>query len=200
MVVYNNQAAISGRILTKLTFDHEHSKEKFYRFLLGIERTSGTIDEIPVVISERLIDVNKCYIDKPIQIIGQFRSHNDHSEAKTKLLLYIFALTVFFNDENDNVNNILLDGFICKPPAHRMTPLGREIADFTLAVERSFGKADYIPCICWNRNAKYIAGLPPSTHIKVCGRVQSRNYTKNDVKKTAYELSIISLEVIKEEV
>lgn len=199
MIVYNNQAAISGKVLTELTLDHVYTGEKFYRFTLGVERTSGTVDKIPVVISERIIDTSKNYIDKPVQIIGQFRSYNDHSGVKTKLLLFIFALEIFFNNDNDNINNILLDGYICSSPTYRLTPYGREIADFTLAVPRAYGKSDYIPCISWNRNAKYISNLSPSTRIKICGRIQSRGYTKNEITYTAYELSVMSLEVIKEE-
>lgn len=199
MMIYSNQVAVSGKVFTFLTLDHEFNGEKFYRFTLSIKRTSGTKDFIPVIVSERIMDVTKDYKGKHIEIIGQFRSYNNHCADKVHLLLYVYALEIFFNTEEDDTNNVFLEGYICKPPVFRSTPLGREITDFTLAVNRSYEKSDYIPCISWGKNAKYISTLPPSTHIKVVGRVQSREYVKNEVTHTAYELSVINLEVEKEE-
>lgn len=195
MMIYSNQVATSGTVGSKLSFNHVCSGEKFYKFFLSVERTSGTKDIIPVIISERIIDVTKDYTNKKIQVIGQLRSYNNRPHVQ----IYVYALNVFFQDEDTDTNNVFLEGYICKAPAYRYTPLRREITDFTLAVSRMYNKYDYIPCISWGRNAKYLSTLPPKTRVKVSGRFQSREYTKDNTVCTAYELSIISLEIVKEE-
>ena len=170
---------------------------------IEVERLSDTSDIIPVMISERLINVNEDYEGKNIVIAGQFRSYNKHEEKKNRLILSVFAREIEFVDEIEkehSTNQIYMDGYICKEPVYRKTPLGREIADILIAVNRPYGKSDYIPCICWGRNARYASNLFVGSRCRVWGRIQSREYFKkiNDeqsVRKVAYEVSVNKLEV-----
>lgn len=195
----NNQVTLVGEIKTEFEFSHEVHGEKFYRFELSAERFSGTKDVIPVVVSERLIDVTQDYTGEMMEIQGQFRSFNKHEGEHSRLLLFVFAREVKIMEEDSlPVNQILLDGFTCKQPVYRTTPNGREIADVLLAVNRSYGISDYIPCICWGRDAKYMGGCETGTHIILQGRIQSREYMKKIgdkvEKRTAYEVSAYWLE------
>lgn len=195
----NNQVTLVGEIETEFEFSHEVYGEKFYRFELSAERFSGAKDVLPVVVSERLIDVKQNYTGEMIEIQGQFRSFNKHEGERSRLLLFVFAREVKFMEKDAlPVNQILLDGFTCKRPVYRTTPNGREIADVLLAVNRSYGISDYIPCICWGRDAKYMGGCETGAHIILQGRIQSREYTKKvgtEVeKRTAYEVSAYWLE------
>ena len=156
------------------------------------------------MVSERLVDVTQSYIGKLVEARGQFRSYNRHEENKNRLVLSIFVREWEFVDENPEAgktNQIFLDGYICKPPIYRKTPLGREIADLLIAVNRPYSKSDYIPCIAWGRNARFASGFEVGSRIQVWGRVQSREYVKkiNDEeleKHTAYEVSVSKLEYL----
>ena len=155
-VIENNQVTIMGKIVSGFLYSHEIYGEGFYMVDVEVERLSDSTDIIPVMISERLLDVSQDYVGTCISVNGQFRSYNRHEEKKNKLVLSVFAREIEFIDEideNAKSNQIFLDGFICKEPIYRKTPLGREIADILLAVNRPYGKSDYIPCICWGRNA-----------------------------------------------
>jgi single-stranded DNA-binding protein len=137
---------------------------------------------------------------------GQFRSYNRHEEDRNRLVLSVFAREISFVEEEldgAKTNNILLDGYICKAPVYRKTPLGREIADLLLAVNRPYGKSDYIPCICWGRNARYASSFEVGEHVQVLGRIQSREYVKKlseveTEKRVAYEVSVSKLECVGE--
>lgn len=192
----SNKATILGRIASGFTYDHESYGERFYSFNVEVKRDSGTIDLIMVIISECLINVEENHVNKHIAIKGQFRSFNHHTDGKSKLLLYVFALEAEIVEESKNINDVFLEGYICKPPVYRETPLGRKIADVLLAVNRTHGKCDYIPCICWGRQAFYVSGMPVSGLIRVAGRIQSRAYVKDGETKVAYELSVNLLERI----
>ena len=154
------------------------------------------------MVSERLIDVTQNYEGEYIQVQGQFRSYNRHEEKKNRLVLSVFVRELSFVDEIDDsmiTNQIFLDGYICKTPVYRKTPLGREIADLLLAVNRPYGKSDYIPCICWGRNARYASAFEVGGHVLIWGRIQSRDYMKKvseteSEKRTAYEISVSKLE------
>lgn len=151
-IIENNQVSIMGQIISPFTFSHQVFGEGFYLTDVLVKRLSDSEDRIPVMISERLIDVTQDYEGEYIQVYGQFRSYNRHEEKKNRLVLSVFAREVsFVEEEDDSVksNQIFLDGYICKPPVYRKTPLGREIADLLIAVNRPYGKSDYIPCICW---------------------------------------------------
>lgn len=191
-----NQVILSGCMASGFTFSHELYGEKFYTAIIAVQRTSDAVDYIPALFSERIIDTSVDCTDVPIQIFGQFRSYNQHEESKTKLLLYIFVNDYQWMGHNENINSTTLEGYICKKPIYRMTPFGREIADVLLAVNRPYGKADYIPCIVWGRNARYVETLNVGSCIRFVGRIQSREYTKNEEMKTAYELSVSKMETV----
>lgn len=186
---YSNQAAVSGTITSALKLDHIYKDEKYYRFTLSIKRTSNTKDNIPVIVSERLIDCSKDYLGKCTQVIGELKTHNIGSH----LLVYLQVNNIYFYSYDDNTNNIFLEGNICTEPVYRLTPLGRQITDFTLAVPRMYNKCDYIPCIAWGKTAIYLSSMSKNTHVKILGRIQSRDYNKNGSILTAYELSVINL-------
>lgn len=174
---------------------------------ISVDRLSDSTDIIPVMVSERLLDVNDDYKGMKISIAGQFRSYNRHEEKKNKLVLSVFAREIEFVDdieESAKTNQIFLDGYICKAPIYRKTPLGREIADLLLAVNRPYGKSDYIPCICWGRNARYASTFEVGSRCAVWGRIQSREYMKKISedqleRRTAYEVSVSKLEMVEED-
>lgn len=205
-IIENNQVTIIGEIASDFTFSHEVFGEGFYMVEVLVKRLSNSDDRIPLMISERLIDVSQSYIGEYIMASGQFRSYNQHDEKKNRLVLSVFVREVSFVEEEVDgakTNSILLDGYICKRPVYRKTPLGREIADLLLAVNRPYGKSDYIPCICWGRNARFASGFEVGEHVQVLGRIQSREYVKKlseteTEKRIAYEVSVSKLECVLE--
>ena len=205
-VIENNQVVIMGEIVSDFAFSHEIFGEGFYMVDVRVERLSDSIDIIPLMVSERLLDVNGDYKGMYIVVNGQFRSYNRHEERKNKLVLSVFAREIDFVDEigeNTKSNQIYLDGYICKEPVYRKTPLGREIADLLLAVNRPYGKSDYIPCICWGRNARFASNFEVGARCAVWGRIQSREYMKKISdeqleKRVAYEVSVSKLELMED--
>jgi hypothetical protein len=203
-IIENNQVSIAGEIVSEFGFSHEVFGEGFYMVDVAVNRLSNYLDYIPLMVSERLIDVNSDYVGQMIYVTGQFRSFNRHEEKKNRLVLSVFAREVEFWDEsNEDVksNQIFLDGYICKEPIYRKTPLGREIADLLIAVNRSYGKSDYIPCICWGRNARFASSFEVGEHVQVWGRIQSREYVKKlseDIteKRVAYEVSVSKIDIV----
>ena len=201
-IIENNQVSIMGKIASGFTFSHQVYGEGFYLTDLLVKRLSDQEDRIPLMVSERLVDVTQDYEGEYIMVQGQFRSYNRHEEKKNRLVLSVFVRELSFVEEADDSiksNQIFLDGYICKPPVYRKTPLGREIADLLLAVNRPYGKSDYIPCICWGRNARYASAFEVGGHVLIWGRIQSREYIKklggNETeKRTAYEVSVSKLE------
>ena len=205
-ILKNNQAVIAGEIISDFEFNHEVFGEGFYFVKLKVSRLSHKSDIIPLLVSERLIDVKQSHIGQFLEARGQFRSHNKQESDKNRVVLFLFAKEIEMIDsaENRNPNEIFLDGYICKEPVYRTTPLGREIADVLLAVNRAYGKSDYIPCICWGRNARYAGNLTVGSRIQLRGRIQSREYQKRIgegkvVDKIAYEVSASQMEYIEEE-
>lgn len=197
-----NNVKISGVVESNLEFNNTQFGENFYKMMVSVKRNSGIKDCIPVLISDRLINIRENYCGKFINIVGQFRSYNEHDDKRSKLVLYVFTKEYeFIDDYNGDANYIELNGYICKDPIYRMTPLGREIADMLLAVNRQYGKSDYIPCIAWGRNARYIKNLCVGTHCKIIGRIQSREYVKKFSdemveNRIAYEISVSQIEVL----
>lgn len=206
-IIKNNQVTIMGQVVTGFKFSHEVFGEGFYIMEMMVKRLSNTSDRIPLMISERLIDVTQDYVGEYIMATGQFRSYNRNEDQKNRLVLSVFVREISFIEEkpdDSKANNILLDGYICKEPIYRKTPMGREIADLLLAVNRPYGKSDYIPCICWGRNARYISNFGIGEHVQISGRIQSREYKKkiSDTEielRTAYEVSVSKLEVMEDE-
>ena len=202
--ITNNNVTISGVITKEFEYSHEIFGERFFTTILSVQRTSEAEDLVPITVSERLAAVNEEWTGVCVKISGQFRSYNKFENGKYKLFLFVFAREFEPLEENGvNTNSIFLDGFICKAPIYRTTPLGREIADILVAVNRPYGKSDYIPCICWGRNARFVSGLEVGTHIKINGRIQSREYNKKISEdehevRMAYEVSISRIDVVGE--
>lgn len=204
---YNNQVTIVGQIASDFLFNHEVFGENFYLVDISVQRLSNSIDIIPIMVSDQLIDVSKDYIDMYVIITGQFRSYNLRDEDRSHLILSVFAKNIEIVEQPTEdcfpvlTNSIFLDGFVCKPPIYRKTPLGREIADVLLAVNRAYGKSDYIPCICWGRNARFAEGFQVGEHIQIWGRIQSREYIKQGETeiRIAYEVSVCKIDKVKEE-
>ena len=194
----NNKVFISGEIITDAEFSHEVYGEGFYEMNVLVKRLSGQGDVLPVTISERLIADKDLKVGVTINALGQFRSYNKLVDGKSKLMLTVFVRELLTDSLVKNPNNIVLTGYICKPPIYRTTPFNREIADILIAVNRSYNKSDYIPCIAWGRNARFAKNLAVGEKIAVSGRIQSREYQKkvtdDDVRTlTAYEVSISKL-------
>lgn len=206
-VIENNQVTVMGEIVGEFVFSHEIFGEGFYLVDIRVKRLSDSFDIIPLMVSERLLDVSRDYQGMYVCVNGQFRSYNRHEERKNRLVLSVFAREIEFIDEleeSSKTNQIYLDGYICKEPIYRKTPLGREIADVLLAVNRPYGKSDYIPCICWGRNARYANNFRVGERCAVWGRIQSREYMKklneSEVeKRVAFEVSVSKLELLEEE-
>lgn len=207
-IIKNNQITVSGELVSEFTFSHEVMGEKFYTSQLSVDRKSGNADILPIMVSDRLIDVSEEWTGKIVRVSGQLRTYNKHEENRNRLLLSVFVreLEVWEDDGTErpnDKNSIFLDGFICKKPIYRETPLCREIADVLIAVNRPYRKSDYIPCIVWGRNARFAGNLEVGTHIQINGRLQSRDYYKKiseDESETrvAYEVSISRIEVVEE--
>lgn len=203
-VIENNRVSILGEIVSEFRFSHEVFGEGFYIVDVAVSRLSDMYDTIPLMVSERLVDVTQNLKGKLVEASGQFRSYNRHEGTKNKLVLSIFVREwqiVEENLEEGKTNQIFLDGFICKAPVYRKTPLGREISDLLIAVNRPYGKSDYIPCIAWGRNARFASTFEVGGRIQIWGRVQSRDYVKKlseeeTEKHTAYEVSVSKLEYV----
>lgn len=203
-VIENNRVSILGEIVSEFRFSHEVFGEGFYIVDVAVSRLSDMFDTIPLMVSERLVDVTQNMKGKLVEASGQFRSYNRHEGTKNKLVLSIFVREWQIVEENleaGKTNQIFLDGFICKAPVYRKTPLGREISDLLIAVNRPYGKSDYIPCIAWGRNARFASTFEVGGRIQIWGRVQSRDYVKKiseeeTEKHTAYEVSVSKLEYV----
>ncbi|MCL2396578.1 MAG: single-stranded DNA-binding protein [Defluviitaleaceae bacterium] len=199
----NNRIGLLGKIATQPSFSHDVYGEGFYSFDLLVPRLSDTHDLLPITISERIMDKDKFVPGVDIDISGQIRSYNNfiEEERRNRLVLTVFAKDYELREglHKENPNEVHLDGYICKPPIYRTTPFGREICDLLLAVNRSYNKSDYIPCITWGRNARFGSKLEVGDNIKLWGRMQSRLYQKkmedgDVVEKTAFEVSVAKLE------
>mgnify|MGYP004732758535 FL=1 len=196
----SNVAELCGVVLSDLKFSHKTYGEIFYTFVLGIERRSGYIDEINIMVSERLIFENPPREGDFVEIKGQVRTYNEIIDDKNKLNVVVFAREIYLSENfGYNENYIYLEGFLCKAPLKRTSPLGREICDLMLAVNRMYNKSDYIPCIAWGRNAGYAEKLGVGTKLVIEGRIQSREYKKKledgtaEMRK-AFEVSVVKLE------
>ena len=197
----NNQITAIGKFTGGFTYSHEVFGERFYQIILKVNRFSGTTDLLPVIISERILDISQDYSGQSIKITGQLRTYNFHEGEKNRVQIFIFAQDIEFLQEDESParnNDVYLNGFICKPPVFRTTPLGREICDLLIAVNRAYGKSDYIPSIAWGRTARYLSGKKVGSPVTLLGRFQSREYVKYDENgqeetHTAYEFSTMKL-------
>lgn len=198
-----NRVYVSGIIDSDFTFSHKVYGEGFYSFIIKVPRLSEACDFLPVTVSERLIDRENMCVGREVWIKGQIRSYNTYFENRNHLILSIFVKEIGYEPETagENPNSVSLDGFICKKPIYRTTPLGREISDVLLAVNRAYGKSDYIPLIAWGRNAVFAKNLNVGDNIRIEGRMQSRRYQKKfdngeTEEKTAYEISLSKIELV----
>lgn len=191
----NNKVYLCGSVASKPSFSHEIYGEKFYDINLEVQRLSESCDVIPVTISERLFKDNNLDVGEKIAVKGQFRSYNKLVDGHSKLMLTVFVREICEEMLEGCSNIIELAGYVCKEPIYRTTPFKREICDVLLAVNRAYNKSDYLPCIAWGRNARYVSELTIGEKVFVTGRIQSREYQKkideNTVEtRTAFEISI----------
>ena len=192
----NNNVLIKGKIVKLPAYSHTVMGEGFFEMFVEVKRLSDEIDVLPVTISERLISGFE--LNKEIGIVGQFRSYNKLEGDKSRLMLTIFVKELIDPNEISVVNQINMVGYICKEPIYRTTPFGREICDILLAVNRAYNKSDYLPCIAWGRNARFVKDLGIGEKLEVQGRIQSRKYQKkldgDEVEtRIAYEISLSSV-------
>lgn len=197
----NNFISLQGRVDGEVEFSHSVLDEDFYKFMLNVSRLSGVVDSLPVTVPKKLLENIELSDGDLVSLTGQLRSYNKYQENKTRLILTAFARSIEeVKDEDENPNNVLLNGYVCKNPTYRKTPFGREITDVIIAVNRAFNRSDYIPTICWGKNAILCRDLPIGTNVLIKGRLQSREYTKRmgeDFEvRTAYEVSVGEIEEI----
>ena len=190
-----NQITLRGSLLSLPRLSHENHGKKFYRFTLEVPRLSGTADLLPIVAEERLIEAIDPDAGEMVTVRGQVRSHNVRSKGVRHLLIFVFAASITVED-GEPINEVVLEGPLCREPIYRRTPLGREICDVMLAVPRAFQRADYLPCILWGRTAQEGSGCHTRDVVRISGRLQSRNYTKitdeGPQERTAYEISALT--------
>lgn len=196
-----NQITLRGSLQTLPRFSHENHGRQFYRFSLEVSRLSGAVDILPVIAEKDLLDCLDPTAGQMLTVTGQIRSHNYRSDGIRHLLIFVFAATVTVED-GEPVNEVTLEGPLCREPNFRRTPLGREICDVMLAVPRAFRRADYLPCILWGRTAQEIAACHTRDPIRICGRLQSRIYTKlteeGPQERTAYEISAMTADILED--
>ena len=194
-----NTITIRGMLLTLPQYSHSNHGKRFYRFTLEVPRLSGTVDLLPIVAEEQLIMELDPTAGDMLKITGQIRSHNQRTEDKRHLLIFVFAVSVCV-ECGEPMNEVYLEGPLCREPTFRRTPLGREICDAMLAIPRAFHRADYLPCILWGRTAQTVAQCHTRDVIAVHGRLQSRIYTKVTADgaedRTAYEISAMNAQII----
>lgn len=193
-----NTVTLRGTLQALPYFSHENHGKKFFRFMLEVPRLSGTIDVLPVIVPENVLNELDPTAGDMLTVTGQIRSHNHRSDGSRHLMIFVFA-TGITAECGEPVNEVILTGAVCREPNFRRTPLGREICDVMLAVPRAFKRADYLPCIFWGRTAQEIAGCQIRDTVHVCGRLQSRNYTKltpdGSVPHTTYEISALTADI-----
>ena len=200
----NNKLQLTGIITQEPVYSHEVFGEGFFETMITVPRLSDQTDTIPITISDRLITQKGIEVGDKVSIVGQFRSYNKMEGEKSRLLLTAFVRDVVDESEIENPNQIEICGYICKQPVYRTTPFKREICDVLLAVNRAYNKSDYIPCILWGRNARFVQSLPVGSNISVSGRIQSRKYVKNlgddrVEERVAYEVSVSKVTLEKDE-
>ena len=198
-----NSIVLRGCLQALPQFSHENHGKRFYRFTLEVPRLSGAVDLLPVIVEEPVLFRLDPTAGDMLTVTGQIRSHNQRNEGSRHLMIFVFASDLVAED-GEPVNDVILEGPLCKDPVFRRTPLGREICDAMLAVPRAFHRADYLPCILWGRTAQEVSACRTRDRIRICGRLQSREYTKltpeGPVQRTAYEISALSGEILEQQI
>lgn len=194
-----NQIVIRGSLTTLPQFSHENHGKKFYRLSLEVPRLSGNVDHLPVITEEKILNQLDLSGGEMLTVIGQIRSHNVRQEGVRRLLVFVFAADMIAEDA-EPLNDVVIEGPLCREPIYRRTPLGREICDAMVAVPRAFNRADYLPCILWGKTAQEISRCHTRDRVRITGRLQSRSYTKlteeGAVARVTYEISALSAEVL----
>lgn len=198
-----NSITLRGSLLELPQFSHENHGRQFYRFLLEVPRLSGAVDILPVIAEKQVLDAVDPCGGEMLTVCGQVRSHNQRSETGRHLLIFVFAASVTAED-GEPINDVVVEGPLCREPNFRRTPLGRDICDVMLAVPRAFRRADYLPCILWGRTAQEVAACHVRDCIRICGRLQSRIYTKlteeGAQERTAYEISALTADILEDQI
>ena len=197
-----NHITLRGTLVELPVFSHENHGRRFWRFSLEVCRLSGTADLLPVVAEESLLSGLDPRIGSTLTVTGQVRSHNCRTQNSRHLLIFVFAGSILIED-GVPINDLCIEGILCREPTYRRTPLGREICDMMVAVKRAFHRADYLPCILWGRTAQELSACRTGDRIRICGRLQSRVYTKltadGPLERTAYEISALCAELLPEQ-
>ena len=197
-----NHITLRGSLSSMPLYSHENHGRRFFRFCLEVPRLSGAVDLLPVIAREDVLNAMELSDGEMLTVTGQVRSHNVREEGKRRLLIFVFASLIVCED-GEPLNDVILEGPLCREPTYRKTPLGREICDVMLAVPRAFRRADYLPCILWGRTALECAQLHTRDILRITGRLQSRTYTKvlesGSEERTAYEISALSAQRIEPE-
>lgn len=193
-----NSITVRGSLQELPQFSHENHGRRFYRFFLEVPRLSGTVDLLPVIAQQQIIEEIDPCAGCQLTVTGQVRSHNLYIDGIRRLMVFVFASTIL-SEDGEPINDVILEGPLCKEPVFRRTPLGREICDVMLAVPRAFRRADYLPCILWGRTAQEVSACHVRDRIRIYGRLQSRQYTKltedGAVERTTYEISALTAEI-----
>ena len=196
-----NQITLRGSLLALPQFSHENHGRKFYRFTLEVPRLSGAVDLLPIVAEESILNSMDLSGGEMLTVTGQVRTHNVRTESARHLLVFVFASSMVCED-GEPINDCIVTGTLCREPTYRRTPLGREICDAMLAVPRAFRRSDYLPCILWGRTAVEVSGCHVRDQVRICGRLQSRGYTKmtddGPEERTAYEISALTAEILEQ--
>ena len=196
-----NQIILRGALQELPQFSHENHGKNFYRFHLEVPRLSGAMDILPVVAQQEVLESIDLSGGEMLTVTGQIRSHNIRTDGSRHLMIFVFATNIIAED-GDPINDVILEGPLCREPTYRRTPLGREICDVMLAVPRAFHRADYLPCILWGRTAQEISACNTRDRIRICGRFQSRVYTKlteeGSIERVAYEISALTADILED--
>ena len=198
-----NSITLRGSLQSLPQFSHENHGRRFYRFILEVPRLSGAIDLLPIIAEQQAIMQIDPFAGEMLTVTGQIRSHNLRQDGSRHLLIFVFASTITAED-GEPINDVVVEGPLCREPTYRRTPLGREICDVMLAVPRAFHRADYLPCILWGRTAQEVSVCHTRQCIRIYGRLQSRIYTKltpeGSEERTAYEVSALSADILQEQI
>ena len=198
-----NSITIRGSLISLPEFSHENHGRQFYRFVLEVPRLSGAVDLLPVVAEKSVLDQIDPSAGAYLTVSGQIRSHNQRTDGVRHLLIFVFATSVVAED-GEPINDVQIEGLLCRDPTYRRTPLGREICDVMLAVPRAFRRAEYLPCILWGRTAQEVSVCKTRDRVRICGRLQSRVYTKlteaGAEERTAYEVSALTAEILEKQI
>ena len=193
-----NTVTLRGSLHALPQFSHENHGKRFHRFYLEVPRLSGVVDILPVITEESILSAIDPTAGEMITVVGQIRSHNSRENGTRRLLIFVYAAVLVVED-GEPINDVTICGPLCKEPTYRRTPLGREICDVMLAVPRAFRRADYLPCILWGRTAQEVSACHVRDEVTICGRLQSRVYTKltedGPEERTAYEISALTAQI-----